>query len=169
MGEKAAHKVLQALQRKVKQRIRELRDLELKKRNDLLAKAKASNPRQYWSLLKKAAGLSRNTRSIPDEAFVNGLVVKGDLVLKVWQEVLRKLFAADKQDPAFDKPFMQIKHEVAQEEIKGTQVDNICEELNAPIALQEVISVLHNLRNGKAGGIHSLINEILITAVMRIW
>jgi hypothetical protein len=92
---KAAHKVLQALQRKVKQRIRELRDLELRKRNDLLAKAKASNPRQYWSLLKKAAGLSRNTRSIPDEAFVNGLVVKGDLVLKVWQEAFRKLFAAD--------------------------------------------------------------------------
>src|SRR3954452_6109183 len=40
---KAAHKVLQDLQRKVKQRIGELRALELKKRNDLLAKAKTSN------------------------------------------------------------------------------------------------------------------------------
>ena len=40
---KAAHKVLQDLQREVKQRIGELRALELKKRNDLLAKAKTSN------------------------------------------------------------------------------------------------------------------------------
>ena len=55
---------------------------------------------------------------------------------------------------------LRIKHEGAQEEIKGIQVDNICEQLNAPIALQEVIAVLHNLRNGKAGGIDSLINEI---------
>ena len=93
---------------------------------------------------------------------MDGLVVKGDLVLKVWQEAFRKLFAADEQDPAFDRTFMlRIKHEVAQEEVKGIQVDNICEQLNAPIALQEVISVLHNLRNGKAGGIDSLINEIV--------
>src|SRR4051812_19752932 len=42
---KAAHKVLQDFQRKMKQRIGEFRALELKKRNDLLAKAKASNPR----------------------------------------------------------------------------------------------------------------------------
>ena len=55
---------------------------------------------------------------------------------------------------------LRIKHEVAQEEVKGIQVDNICEQLNAPIALQEVISVLHSLRNGKAGGLDSLVNEI---------
>ena len=47
---------------------------------------------------------------------------------------------------------LEFKHEVAQEEVKGTQVDNVCEELNAPLAFQEVISVLHSLRNGKAGG-----------------
>ena len=35
---------------------------------------------------------------------------------------------------------LRIKHEVAQEEVKGIQVDNICEQLNAPLALQEVIS-----------------------------
>src|SRR3954453_16905142 len=56
---------------------------------------------------------------------------------------------------------LRIKNEVAQEEVKDIQVDNICEQLNAPLALQEVIAVLHNLRNGKAGGLDSLINEIL--------
>src|SRR4051812_13315455 len=40
------------------------------------------------------------------EALVDGLVVKGDLVLKVWQEAFRKLFAADEEDPAFNITFM---------------------------------------------------------------
>ena len=43
-GAEAAHKVLQDLQRKVKQRIGELRPLELKERDDLLAKAKYPPP-----------------------------------------------------------------------------------------------------------------------------
>ena len=61
-----------------------------------------------------------------------------------------KLFATDVNDPSFDRSFMhQIKDEVAQEEVKGTQADIIGEQLNAPVTLREVTQVLHNLRNGK--------------------
>src|SRR4051812_43366895 len=100
----------------------------------MLAKDKVCNPRQYWSHLKKTAGLGRIRRSIPDEAMMDGLVVKGDLVLKVWQEAFRKLFTAD---PAFDRVFMYRIQGDLQEEAKGNLVDSIFAQLNAPIACKK--------------------------------
>ena len=166
---KVAHGVYQGLQKRVKQRIREFRELDFKKRNALLTKDKVSNPRRYWALLKKAAGLGKVTSSIPDEALVEGLVVKGDLVLRVWQEAFRKLFAADEKDPAFDRGFMhRVRDEISREEAKGEQLDYICEQLNAPITLQEVTRVIHQLKSGKAGGIDTLISEIFKYGGMRL-
>ena len=90
---------------------------------------------------------------------VDGLVVEGEQVKKVWQEAFRRLGTVDESEKAFDKDLMlEIKEEVTKEE--ELHIDSVCDGLNSPIKKEEVAHIIQQLQSGKAAGIDSLINEI---------
>ena len=61
------------------------------RRNKSIIRAKSTDSKQYWNLLKKIVGVGKTKREVPKEVCVEGKVVKGDQVRWVWQQAFKKL------------------------------------------------------------------------------
>lgn len=153
---------LRELQKKVKTRLSLLRSQSINSRNAVLLKCKSRNPSVYWEVLKRTVGLNRKKVQIPSEVLFNGVVTCGDKIREVWGEAFRRIFAVDKEEKTFREEWLEeIRQEVGSEVKLSYQFDSLNVELNQPISEEEVLNVIANLRQGKAAGIDSLVNEIL--------
>ena len=73
-----------------KQKEYELRMKEIKTKNERILKLRTRNPKEYWKILKKITGINIH-KTLPDELLWDGISVKGERTLEVWEEAFRKL------------------------------------------------------------------------------
>jgi hypothetical protein len=131
------------------------------RRNQAIQANSSKNPRVYWDLLKQTVGLGKKKLTMPDEVLFNGVVASGDKMLEVWREAFQKLFALNSDEKTFRAEFLEeIQQEVNSEILYSHQFDSLNIDLNKPIESQEVQCVIANLKQGKAAGVDSLVNEI---------
>jgi len=150
---------LREMQRQAKRRARQVRQADIRKKNELLLSNRTTNARAYWTMLKKAVGLGLKKHEIPKDALMEGMIVSGEQAKQVWQKAFEKLGDLDENNVAFDKAFL----EEVKQEVKSNEQDpsSIANELDEPISYKEVADAIQAQKNGKAAGIDGLVSEII--------
>ena len=76
---------------------------ELRTKNERITKLRPRNPKEYWNILKKVTGLHKQHKTLPDELLWEGMTIKGDRTLEVWEEAFRRLSASEEQNDPFSE------------------------------------------------------------------
>ena len=98
---------MREMQRQAKRRARQVRQADIRKKNELLLSNRTTNARAYWTMLKKAVGLGLKKHEIPKDALMEGMIVSGEQAKQVWQKAFEKLGDLDENNVAFDKAFLE--------------------------------------------------------------
>jgi hypothetical protein len=145
----------------VRQRLEIVKTRDTERRNKEIQNSSSKNPRVYWDMLKRTVGLGKKKVTIPDEVLFEGVVASGDKILEVWREAFRKLYAVAADEKGTHTEFLEeIRQEINEEERRSYQWDTINKDLSLPIESKEVQSVISSLKQGKAAGVDSMVNEI---------
>ena len=154
-----ANVAFREMQRQTKRRARQVRQADIRKKNELLLSNRTTNARAYWTMLKKVVGLGLKKPEIPKDALMEGMVVSGEQAKQVWQKAFQKLGDLDENNDEFDKEFL----EEVKQEVKSNEQDpsSIANELDEPISYKEVADAIRAQKNGKAAGIDGLVSEII--------
>ena len=156
---------LRRLRKLVKYREREVRTKEVKTKNERLLNLRSRNPKEYWNILKRVAGMQKQLKSLPNELIWNGLRIKGDRTLEVWEEAFRRLSSSSEEYKDINTEFWtEIKQEVETESKSRAREDNFAspiDDLNRDIEKQEIANAITDLKNNKAPGIDNIITEII--------
>lgn len=153
-------KKLSELQKGVRRRLGEVRARDIGRRNVALENCLSKNPGVYWDMLKRTVGIKRRKVTMPEEVLFDGVIVRGDETREVWKEAFRRVFSVDGGENAFNREFLEeIQQEVKEAEL-SSQFDTLNRDLNQPIVEEEVLTVISSLKQGKAAGVDTLVNEI---------
>ena len=145
---------------KVKQRVMQNRNRMMEIRNKSILRAKITDSKRYWDLLKKIVGAGKTKKEVPNEAWMEGKLVTGDLVKGAWQQAFQKLGEQDENDISFDAEFLvNTKKEVM--EAESSRFASASQELDVPISRNEVRNAIKSLKRRKAVGVDKVVNAIL--------
>ncbi len=145
----------------MRKRLEVVKTRDTERRNKSILANSSKNPRVFWDLLKQTVGLRRKKAAIPEEVLFEGVVASGDKIVEIWKEAFRRLTAVDVGEKAFRAEFLEeIQQEIRREWKCSHHFDSLNADLNKPINSEEVESVLASLKQGKAAGVDSLVNEI---------
>ena len=145
---------------KVKQRVTQNRNRMREIRNKSILRAKTTDSKRYWDLLKKIVGVGKFRKEVPNEAWMEGKLVSGDLVKWAWQQAFQKLGEQNDNDILFEAEFLvNTKKEVM--EAESSRFASTSQELDVPISKNEVRNAIKSLKRRKAVGVDKVASEIL--------
>jgi len=128
--------------------------------NKKLENLRGSGEKNYWKCFKEILGMNKKEERVPEEVWEGEELVRGGRVKQVWNAAFSKLGKFDLNDKKFDrKKYEEVRKKLEQYE-RNVQ-SKVVEELDAEITEEEVERAIRKLRNGKAAGVDSCVNEIL--------
>ena len=145
---------------KVRKILKEKRQRKQQETNMRLESLRGKDEREYWSCLKKLAGIKKKDVSLPEEVRIGDRVERGEKRKEVWNAAFSKLGKFDLEDKNYDKKaFIRIKKKV--ERWESERKEGKSKELDREIEKSEIVSAIQKAKNNKAAGEDECTNEIL--------
>ena len=138
--------------KKEKKRVKLMQELE---------ELEVKDPRKYWKLMKKIAGLKSQKEGVPEEAIEDDKLVRGREIKRVWREAFSKLGQEGKWEGMDEKFNNETIAGIKSWRDQSFEHVNQHEILDSNITLEEVKLAIKRLQNHKAVGVDDIVAEVL--------